>query len=350
MIPPGEASWGRGAAMVVAGVLLCAGLGGCSGSSSTDSSGASPPGEDRSAGPIVYQGPNGLTIVEADGSGARPALPARFGRDAGHADWSPDGSQVAFFFDDPDGTRDIYVADVDGSDSRRLVDCVAPCRDADSPAWSPDGTRIAFTRIVVEDGIDLGATVELADPATGAVSVVASTTTQAEAGGPRWASDGKRLAVELLRWASPSAEETEVTGGAIGVIDLGADPIEVRPITDFGLHASYPDWHPTEDLIVFQAGEGDPFAPAGSPRDLYTVRPDGSALTKLTESTPEQPWLALPAWRSDGTGILVTVIRGPGDHAFWTLDADGGNGVELVDPATGERIVGAHARQATSPG
>ena len=307
-------------------------------------------GEDRSSGAMVYQGHNGLTIVASDGSGARPALPRRFGRDARHADWSPDGSHIAFTFDDPDGTRDIYVAALDGSDPRRLVDCVEPCRDADNPAWSPDGTRIAFTRVAISDGADQGATVELADPATGAVDVVASTTTEAEAGVTRWASDGKRLAVELLRWASPDAEETEVTGGAIGVIDLDADPIQVRPITDFGLYASYPDWHPTEDLIVFQAGDGDPFAQSGNPQDLYTIRPDGSALTKLTERTPDQPWLALPAWRADGTGILVTVIRGRGDFAFQTLDADGGNEVDVVDPATGQRIVGAHARQAPSTG
>jgi Tol biopolymer transport system component len=302
------------------------------------------------AGPIVYQGPAGLVVVEADGSGARPALPAEFGGEARHADWSPDGSQVVFTLDDADGTRDIYVASAEGAQPRRLVDCVAPCRDADNPAWSPDGTRIAFSRIVIRDGIDQGGTLELADPATGAVEVVATTTTDAQAGVPRWSPDGTRLAVELLRWASASAEETRTTGGAIGVIDLRDEPAQIRPITAFDLHASYPDWHPTQDLIVFQAGDGDPFEQSGVPQQLYTIRPDGSALTLLTSRTVDEPWLALPAWRLDGSGILVTVIRGAGDFAFQTLDAAGGSPVDLVDPATGERLVGAHARQAPSRG
>lgn len=302
-------------------------------------------GADVASGPIVYQGPEGLVVVQADGSEPRPALPERFGTDARHADWSPDGSRLAFTFDEADGTRDVWLADADGSSARKLVDCVAPCRDADSPAWSPDGERIAFTRIVVVDGIDQGATVELVDPETGSAERVASTTTEAEAGAPRWSPDGERLVVELLRWASPSAEESERTGGAIGVIDLDEKPAVARPLTDFALHASYPDWHPSDDLIVFQAGDGDPFAQEGAPQDLYTVRPDGTGLTRLTRRPPSDPWLALPAWLANGNGILVTVIRGAGDFAFQTLAPDGTDPVDLVDPATGERLVGAHARQ-----
>ncbi len=40
------------------------------------------------------------------------------------------------------------------------------------------------------------------------------------------------------------------------------------------------------------------------------------------------------------------MIRGEGDYAFQTLNADGSDPIDLVDPATDERLVGAHARQA----
>jgi len=74
--------------------------------------------------------------------------------------------------------------------------------------------------------------------------------------------------------------------------------------------------------------------------------PDGTELTRLTERTTSDPWLALPAWVPDGSGLLVTVIRGDGDFALARLGADGQRLEDIVDPDTGDRIVGAHARQA----
>ena len=57
-----------------------------------------------------------------------------------HANWSPDGSKIAFA-----STRDddweIYVMDSDGSNQTRLTR--SPGRDA-HPFWSPDGSQIVF--------------------------------------------------------------------------------------------------------------------------------------------------------------------------------------------------------------
>jgi Tol biopolymer transport system component len=72
--------------------------------------------------------------------------------DAADASYSPDGSQIAFT-----GTQDrhghncdedncsydgeIYIADADGSNARRLTDTTA---DDETPDWSADGRRIVF--------------------------------------------------------------------------------------------------------------------------------------------------------------------------------------------------------------
>jgi Tol biopolymer transport system component len=306
------------------------------------------PGRAMPSGPILYQGPEGLVVVEAGGQDPRPALPSNLVHLSRHPDWSPDGTRFAFTVDETDGTRDIWVAAADGSQAELLVDCVDPCRDADNPAWSPDGSRIAFNRIVIEDGLDTGSTVEVVDPSTGSVEEVLKTSIDQWAGAMRWAPDGQRLAVELLRWASADADETRITGGAIGVIDVGTVPATLDQVTDMNLHASYPDWHPTEELILFEVGEGDPFAGEGSGNGLATVRPDGSGLTRLTEPGPGQPRQALPEWQPDGEGILVTVIHDIGDHSIQFLDRTGANAIDLVDPATGEPLRGAHARQAAT--
>jgi TolB protein len=54
--------------------------------------------------------------------------------------WSPDGTRIAFW-STRDGNAEIYVANRDGSNARRLTNN----RFIDqSPTWSPNGTQIAF--------------------------------------------------------------------------------------------------------------------------------------------------------------------------------------------------------------
>jgi Tol biopolymer transport system component len=316
---------------VVSAACLAFGAVGCSG------------GEDT-AGPIVYQSPEGLAIANGDGSANHAALPD-FVPDAFHADWSPDGGRIVFVADESDGTRDIWTAAADGSNVRKLVDCESPCRDAETPAWSPDGKTVAFIHLEVVDGIDQGATVRLITVATGEVTTVVATTPFAEAASPRWSPDGEHLVVELLRWASARGDEEKMTGSALGVVALSASAPTVRRITDFASFGSYPDWHPSEDLIVFQAGSRDPFTFRGPSSNLFTVRPDGTGLTALTSRGPERPWLALPTWTPDGDRILVTLVHALGEHTLATLDREGRDLEEIVDPDWETPVRGAHARQ-----
>jgi len=53
---------------------------------------------------------------------------------------SPEGSRVAFI-SDRDGNLELYVANADGSDPRRLT--TTDARE-DQPSWSPDGRQIAY--------------------------------------------------------------------------------------------------------------------------------------------------------------------------------------------------------------
>jgi DNA-binding SARP family transcriptional activator len=61
----------------------------------------------------------------------------------GRLGWSPDGQQIVFEADPSQGSRCIYIINVDGSNLRRLTE--GACHDS-GPAWSPDGQWIAFVR------------------------------------------------------------------------------------------------------------------------------------------------------------------------------------------------------------
>jgi len=55
--------------------------------------------------------------------------------------WSPDGALIAFESIGVEGSRDIYVANSDGTGVRNITN--SPKYEG-APAWSPDGERIAF--------------------------------------------------------------------------------------------------------------------------------------------------------------------------------------------------------------
>ena len=72
--------------------------------------------------------------------------------------WSPDGRQLAFL-SSRDGVPQIYVADADGRNQRRVSD--VPLGVADF-SWSPDGRHFAFSTEIYPDCRDLACVAALA--------------------------------------------------------------------------------------------------------------------------------------------------------------------------------------------
>jgi Tol biopolymer transport system component len=83
-----------------------------------------------------------MFTVNVDGSGLSDLTPS--GAWDAEPSWSPDGARLAFVStrDNPSGTYqyDVFVADVDGSNVKRLTSI-----GAGAPAWSPDGRQIIFS-------------------------------------------------------------------------------------------------------------------------------------------------------------------------------------------------------------
>jgi len=293
-----------------------------------------------------------LRLIRPDGSDMHLLLPGEI-REQWHPDWSPDGARIAFEMD-----GEIWVAGVDGSGLRRLTGCDAPCRDLNQPAWSPDGSEVAFTRIDLVNGQNPGSVVQAVDVKTGAIRDLVRTTGAEYANGARWSPDGRSLVVQLDRYADTGNDTKRVTGSTVAVVELTAKAPKPRRLTDWAMFAAYPDWSRTRDLIVFSTydlGErdGGSFSNPSPPSDLYTIRPDGTAMTQLTHNpsgaqlirngTASGPLSSQPTWSPDGR-LVVFVQTVSTEWPGWTMATINPDGTGLAPAAGPAFLRGTHPR------
>jgi Tol biopolymer transport system component len=142
-----------------------------------------------------------------------------------------------------------------------------PDTHAGGPAWSPDATRIAYT-IQRVDGSAVHLVVASAD-GSGAKEVPS-----AKLGGafPAWSPDGAQLAFSSMWVPNTSRSPAKVCV-------MNPDGSGMRQLTDGPDSDLRPQWAPDGQTILFVRGPFDRGNPNG---DVYSVRLDGSGLTKVT--------------------------------------------------------------------
>jgi outer membrane protein assembly factor BamB len=144
---------------------------------------------------IAYVGGRTLAVMDADGSHdhtllACPKLPCMEPADG--PSWSPDGSQLVFSGADRNNATGLFIVGADGGALKTLTRCYSDLCLGDSsqsPVWSPDGREIAFEQrpnvfLIRPDG-------------TGLLQLTSCPTTlplTCTVGEPAWSSDGARLA------------------------------------------------------------------------------------------------------------------------------------------------------------
>lgn len=210
-----------------------------------------------------------LWSMRADGS---DLLRLTFdGMDVRKADWSPDGTQLAFP-SDRDGDFDIWIMNADGFGLRQLTD------DPDvesAPEWSPDGRRIAFGS--ERGGADSEIWVSNAD-GTGLRQL---TDNGSDDDTPDWSVTG-RIAFE------------NNSDGDYEIYTMNEDGGDVVQVTDNSTQDFFPDWSPDGEQLAFRGDADGDF-------DIYVVDADGSNLRQLTtdDSTEHRP-----AWSADGSFVV----------------------------------------------
>ena len=255
-----------------------------------------------------------IHISNADQTGDR-AITANVFADTDPA-WSPDGTRLAFT-SDRDGDREIYVIDVNGSNSVRLTN--SPASDDYRPAWAPDGGRIAFvsTRFGAADIFVMNAD---------GSNVVRLTSHLASDRDPAWSPDGRSIAFTSQRDGVPE------------VYVMTADGATVTRLTTGG--GQHPAWSPDGTTIAYvgPACPGYPFScqpsihvsvrmlagrrlvseigerPAWSPDGRRIAFDSMSCDFYLFECTPNGVSVAM----ADGTDVIRTVA---GHSAVWRPQA-----------------------------
>jgi Tol biopolymer transport system component len=298
---------------------------------------------------IVYQWVpehgQGLYLARPDGSDAHE-IAIELPGDAYHPDWSPDGKRIAFDVA-TDESNEIWVVDADGTNAAAIVlrsnDCAISCGDVASPAWSPDGSKIAFVRYQFgASGLE-AAVIEAQDVASGDRQVVFKAPAKTALDDPRWSPDGQSIVFTMTRYPDTQIIIGTPTGSAIAVISFieeGAKPVV---LTDWSMFASYPDWRPGSNEIVFSTYSLGVFQATDEPSNLYIIKPDGSGLTAVTSFGRAGQRATQPTWTPDGSRIIFTLVSNhagvedyPRHAAF--IEANGTNIVDIGVVATHPRL------------
>jgi Tol biopolymer transport system component len=241
--------------------------------------------------------------------------------EVGSADWSPDGTRLAFTaacgggcgsFGDP--YHGVHVVDpVRGTD--RLV---LPGEGLGPLAWSPDGRRIAYVQPrYVQGHVWQGSQIFVMN-ANGSGQTPLTTILRIEPSTPSWSPDGSRIVYS--------------TQGRVFVLGLdGSAPLLL-------VEGSNPTWSPDGTTIVYLVGcEVRVTTPRGlddiSLIDLAT-RPDARGCDTATDLE----------WSPDGTKLAAMVGRDmtPSSRGVFVVHADGSGARRLTSwsPSAAPRYQG----------
>jgi Tol biopolymer transport system component len=204
-------------------------------------------------------------VMNADGNGFHTLAIPNGPVGVGCGVWSPDGKRlIAEGWNDTDASQTgLYsLRSSDGGDARQLT--TSPFGHDVPIGFAPDGSSIAFTR----DGqAGSSATLYLADPDGSHVRPAGNL----PVGGGDWAPDGRSILVQ--------------SGRRLFSVDIATGQttphfIVGNPTIDLW----NPQWSPDGTRILFRMDANNQF-------DFYTMRPDGTDVSQLTNE-PEDDYFA----------------------------------------------------------
>jgi Tol biopolymer transport system component len=244
-------------------------------------------------------------------TGSMTPLPAAITRSLAEGDWdrfslSPDGSSLAFVGEDDDGSPQIFIAGIDGTNIRQVTH---DPRRATSPAWSPDGSRLAYEAYGSGDFLNLF----VLDLATGKSQQITDEATPCDRDcllRPQFTPDGLSLIYTGGTYSRPAARIVALSGGSsTNLIELSKGGLR-----DTGGASMSPDG----SLVTFVGG-GSPFpdrprAHCGPCRIVANA--DGTS--RRIYAIPALRTNTSGAWSPDGTRIVSTYDGYP--HGIVVVD------------------------------
>lgn len=169
--------------------------------------------------------------------------------------WSPDGTRIAFW-STRDGNAELYIANRDGSNVRRLT--TSPGID-ESPTWSPSGTQIAFVS-------DRTGAPQIYTVGTDGLGLRRVTTSESYAARPTWSP----LPFNEIGYTFRNGP-----GFDIKVIDMGTS--QVRQLT-FGEGTNEgPSWSPNGRHLAFTSTRS-------GRQQVFVMARDGKNVKQITSA------------------------------------------------------------------
>jgi Tol biopolymer transport system component len=264
-----------------------------------------------------------IYVVNADGSDLRRVT---YGMDP---DLSPDGSQITFVrWSEPWG---IYIINVDGSGERLLFSSNV----ARAPVWSPDGTQIAFyfqtEGMTAPDRMCMGEECRTmpghlqTEWHVGVVDVADGYLHQPYVDrfsfSPAWSADGDWLVYD---GGDSGTLPSEVRGLCVTTVEGPNNSVLTGNTNDH-----YPVWSPDGSKIAFMHWQHDHW-------EIYIMNADGSGRHPLTSSSSyvkPRPNNVAPEWSPDGEQIVFLSDRGA-EWEFYVMNADGSGQMQILDKVT----------------
>ncbi len=259
---------------------------------------AVPPFPDTSGNWQIYS-------MRKDGSDIRQLTHVPDTSVAGDPSVSPDGRTVAYVSNES-GQFGVWLMDTNGRNQRQVLS--SPNRDYLTPGWSPNGQRLVVAACHVRSGgfEDFCDLVTVRDDGSHARTIVHDHRYDYYG---RYSPGGK--------WIAFGSDRHGFEGAIWVVRASGGRP---RRVTEPRLEAFIPSWSPDGHRLIFT----DNCCQIHS--NVYTIRPDGTDLTKLTRVRVGHD-AAFASYSPDGRRIVLvsSVRRRVGSAALdvFTMRADG---------------------------
>jgi Tol biopolymer transport system component len=211
------------------------------------------------------------------------------------ANWSPDSKTVIFArntcgIDSGGGSSGIWSVNADGSGLRQLVQAPAGACFGQGPTFTPDGGRIVAPVTMEGSGGSLGI---VNSDGTG-LALLTNEPIGFTDESPKVSPDGTRVA--FGRCSTRDCQEATLATVGIDGGDLTLLP--PTPLAGSGA----PNWSPDSTKIVSSLSNG-------TTSDIATINADGSGLTQLTVSDPNEEGSWQACYSPDGTKILFSSSR-----------------------------------------
>ncbi|MBL8216998.1 MAG: PD40 domain-containing protein [Bryobacterales bacterium] len=281
-----------------------------------------------------------------------------------HPAASPDGWRIAFTMGPSFDAQDIYVADVNKGNPRRITNDGAPIAGI---AWTPDGREIVYS------SKRTGLFTLWRIPAGGGTPRL-ETGAGPDAFGPSLSRDGRRLAytrrilnVNLwsvpvaggepvrIAWStrrsldpdvSPDGRRIAFASDRTGTWEIweadldGSSPNRVTNLR--ASQAARPRWSPDGRSLCFDARQQ-------GHSDVFVVAADGGTARRLTTAATEDDY---PSWSRDGKSVYFISNR-TGQRELWRVPAAGGDAQQIteggadiaVESPSGTEIIYARGRK-----